>query len=108
MSDIGAQYDLNLASCRYGALARGWRGPPDPPDRSSRSDHAPPPRCRADPLGALALRRPHALWQTANCMHTPPHTFADHAACLAPHTEVRVIQPGHSTAIHAADNALLS
>jgi L-ascorbate metabolism protein UlaG (beta-lactamase superfamily) len=58
--------------------------------------------------GALRYAGPQALWQTVDCMHTPPHAFAEHAACLAPQTEVRIIQPGHSTAIKAPNNALLS
>ncbi len=58
--------------------------------------------------GALRYPGPQALWQTVDFMHTPPRAFAEHAASLAPETEVRVVQPGHSTAIGVAGRISLS
>jgi len=57
--------------------------------------------------GALRYADPMPVADGRLHAHTP-HTFAEHAACLAPQTEVRVIPPGHSTAIKAPGKTLLS
>jgi L-ascorbate metabolism protein UlaG (beta-lactamase superfamily) len=49
--------------------------------------------------GSFRYIGPHSLWKRAGFMRQPPHTFADHALQLAPQTEVRVLQPGQSTAV---------
>jgi len=50
--------------------------------------------------GALRYLGPYRLWKRAGYLHTPPTTFSEHAARVAPQTEVRILQPGEWTEIH--------
>jgi len=107
MNDIGAQYDLDLALLPVWGFGPRVGAGHLTPLTAARALTMLRPRV-AVPIhwGALRFAGPHALWQAADCMHSPPHAFAQHAASLAPRTEVRVIQPGHSTAISASNRAL--
>ncbi|MBN1137001.1 MAG: MBL fold metallo-hydrolase [Anaerolineae bacterium] len=109
MSDIGAQHDLDLALLPVWGFGPRVGGGHLTPLTAARALTMLRPRV-AVPIhwGALRYAGPHALWQTVDCMHSPPYAFAEHAACLAPNTEVRVVQPGHSTAIMAANKDSLS
>jgi len=109
MNDIGTQYDLDLALLPVWGFGPRVGSGHLTPLTAARALTMLRPRV-AVPIhwGALRYAGPHALWQTVDYMHSPPHAFAEHAACLAPQTEVRVIQPGHSTAIKAPDKTLPS
>lgn len=50
--------------------------------------------------GSLRYPGPYSLWKQANFLSTPPHAFAQHAAHIAPHTQVRVLQPGEWTSVN--------
>lgn len=109
MQDIGTQYGLDLALLPVWGFGPRVGGGHLTPMTAARALTMLRPRV-AVPIhwGALRYAGPHALWQAVDCMHAPPHAFAEHAACLAPQTEVRVIQPGHSTVIGAAGQVSLS
>ncbi len=49
--------------------------------------------------GAFRFLGPHAAWRWVNYLSTPPYAFANHAARLAPETEVRVLPPGEWTSV---------
>jgi L-ascorbate metabolism protein UlaG (beta-lactamase superfamily) len=49
--------------------------------------------------GSFHYPGPRALWQRAGYMTAPPLAFAEHAARLAPETDVRVLQPGEWTSL---------
>lgn len=49
--------------------------------------------------GSLRYPGPQAWWERVGFMSTPPHTFARHAADLAPETQIRVLQPGEWTSV---------
>ena len=100
MSDVGAEFDLDLALLPvwgYGPQVGAGHLTPLTAARALTMLH---PRVSV-PIhwGALRYAGPHALWQQVDYMHTPPHAFAEYASRLAPETEVRVLQPGQSTAI---------
>jgi len=109
MNDIGAEYDLDLALLPVWGFGPRVGGGHLTPLTAAHALTMLRPRV-AVPIhwGALRYPGPQALWQTVDFMHTPPHAFAEHAASLAPETEVRVVQPGHSTAIGAAGRICLS
>lgn len=50
--------------------------------------------------GSLRFIGPDSVWESADHLVTPPVAFADHAARLAPQTEVRVLQPGEWTVLN--------
>ncbi len=50
--------------------------------------------------GSFRYPGPRSLWERADYMTTPPHTFAEYAARLAPQTDVRVLQPGQWTGVN--------
>jgi L-ascorbate metabolism protein UlaG (beta-lactamase superfamily) len=50
--------------------------------------------------GSFRYPGPRSLWEHAGYMTTPPHAFAEYASRVAPHTDVRVLQPGGQTTVH--------
>ena len=50
--------------------------------------------------GSLRFIGPDSVWESVDYLSTPPVTFAEHAARLAPQTEVRVLQPGEWTTLN--------
>jgi L-ascorbate metabolism protein UlaG (beta-lactamase superfamily) len=49
--------------------------------------------------GSLRYPGPSSLWEQVAFLNAPPVAFAQHAASLAPNTEVRVLKPGEWTAV---------
>jgi L-ascorbate metabolism protein UlaG (beta-lactamase superfamily) len=50
--------------------------------------------------GSLRFMGPHSVWKWVDYLSTPPYAFANHAARLAPETEVRVLKPGEWTSVN--------
>jgi L-ascorbate metabolism protein UlaG (beta-lactamase superfamily) len=50
--------------------------------------------------GSLRFMGPESVWESVDYLSDPPYTFAEHAARLAPQTEVRVLQPGEWTTLN--------
>jgi len=49
--------------------------------------------------GSFRFMGPHSVWKWVDYLSSPPYAFADHAARLAPQTEVRVLRPGEWTSL---------
>jgi L-ascorbate metabolism protein UlaG (beta-lactamase superfamily) len=101
MRDVGQEFDLDLAFLPvwgYGHyLGSGHLTPHAAAEALTRLN----PRV-AVPIhwGSFRYPGPYSLWQRADHLRNPPHTFARHAADLAPRTEVRVLQPGEWTTVN--------
>jgi L-ascorbate metabolism protein UlaG (beta-lactamase superfamily) len=101
MDEIGQEYDLDLALLPVGGysphLGPGHLTPRTAAEALLRLR----PRV-AVPIhwGSLRYPGPHSLWKQAGYLKSPPRAFYDYASCLAPATDVRVLQPGEWTALH--------
>jgi L-ascorbate metabolism protein UlaG (beta-lactamase superfamily) len=49
--------------------------------------------------GSFRFVGPNSVWETVDYLNDPPFAFAEHAARLAPQTEVRILQPGQWTSL---------
>jgi L-ascorbate metabolism protein UlaG (beta-lactamase superfamily) len=49
--------------------------------------------------GSFRFVGPNSVWETVDYLNDPPAAFAEHAARLAPQTEVRILQPGQWTSL---------
>jgi L-ascorbate metabolism protein UlaG (beta-lactamase superfamily) len=50
--------------------------------------------------GSLRFLGPHAFWKSVDYLSSPPYAFAEHAARIAPQTQIRVLQPGEWTTLN--------
>ena len=50
--------------------------------------------------GSFRFMGPQSVWNSVDYLSAPPHAFAEHAARIAPETEVRVLQPGEWTTLN--------
>ncbi|MBN1661392.1 MAG: MBL fold metallo-hydrolase [Anaerolineae bacterium] len=101
MEDVGQAYDLDLALLPvWGYSYRVGEGHLTPCTAATALQRLRPRVAVPIHWGALRLPGPHALWHRADHMHSPPHSFAAHAARVAPGTEVRVLQPGEWTRLN--------
>jgi L-ascorbate metabolism protein UlaG (beta-lactamase superfamily) len=101
MEDVGRVYDLDLALLPvWGYSHRVGEGHLTPTTAAAALQRLRPRFAVPIHWGAMRLPGPHALWHMADHMHSPPHSFADHAARVAPGTEVRVLQPGEWMALN--------
>jgi L-ascorbate metabolism protein UlaG (beta-lactamase superfamily) len=98
MVDIGRQFDLSLALLPvWGYSHRLGKGHLTPMTAALALSQLHPRVAVPIHWGSLRLMGPHSVWKSVDYMRSPPHAFAEHAARMAPQTEVRVLQPGEWT-----------
>jgi L-ascorbate metabolism protein UlaG (beta-lactamase superfamily) len=109
MSDVGAEFDLDLALLPVWGYGPRVGAGHLTPLTAARALTMLRPRV-AVPIhwGTLRYAGPYALWEWADYMHTPPYAFAEYASRLAPETEVRILRPGQATAIGGPAHSLRS
>ena len=101
MYDVGQDFDLDMALLPvWGYSPRVGTGHLTPLTAAQALNRLRPAVAVPIHWGAFRLFGPHSLWQGANHLSVPPQAFAEHAAHLAPHTEVRVLQPGEATTLN--------
>jgi len=101
MYDIGQEFNLDVALLPvWGYSHRLGAGHLTPLTAAQALNRLNPRVAVPIHWGSLRYPGPSALWQAASYLNAPPHTFAEHAASLAPQTEVRVLQPGQWTTVH--------
>lgn len=101
MSDVGHDFDLDMALLPvWGYSPRVGAGHLTPLTAAEALNRLRPAVAVPIHWGSFRLFGPHSLWKSANHLSFPPHAFADYAAELAPHTEVRVLQPGETTTLN--------
>lgn len=101
MYDIGQEFDLDLALLPVWGYSHRLGTGHLTPQTAAQALHRLTPRV-AVPIhwGSWRYPGPNSLWQAASYLSAPPHAFAEHAADLAPQTEVRVLQPGQWTTLN--------
>ncbi len=100
MADIGCEFDLDVALLPvWGYGHRLGPGHLTPLTAAQALTYLHPRIAVPIHWGSLRYPGPHVLWKGAGFLSSPPHAFARHASCLAPETEVRVLQPGQGTAV---------
>jgi L-ascorbate metabolism protein UlaG (beta-lactamase superfamily) len=98
MADIGRRFDLSLALLPvWGFSHRVGIGHLTPMTAALALSQLRPRIAVPIHWGSLRLLGPHSVWKSVDYLSSPPHAFAEHAARLAPQTEVRVLQPGEWT-----------
>jgi L-ascorbate metabolism protein UlaG (beta-lactamase superfamily) len=98
MHDIGQGFDLDLALLPvWGYGHRVGAGHLTPWTAAQALARLGPRIAVPIHWGSLRYPGPFSFWEQANFLSAPPHNFAEHAAHLAPETEVRVLQPGEWT-----------
>ncbi len=98
MGEIGRDFDLDVALLPvWGYGHRLGPGHLTPWTAAQALTHLRPRIAVPIHWGSLRYPGPHALWKGVDFLSSPPHTFARHAAHLAPETEVRVLEPGQWT-----------
>jgi L-ascorbate metabolism protein UlaG (beta-lactamase superfamily) len=101
MYEIGREFHLDLALLPvWGYSHRLGPGHLTPFTAAQALDRLQPRVAVPIHWGSLRYLGPDALWQGRNFMRRPPYAFAEYASCLAPQTEVRVLQPGESTSLN--------
>jgi L-ascorbate metabolism protein UlaG (beta-lactamase superfamily) len=101
MEEIGQEYDLDLALLPVWGFGHRLGPGHLTPLRAAQALQRLRPRV-AVPIhwGTLRYPGPHAMWNRADYLNSPPRTFSEHAMRLAPATDVRVLKPGEWTAVH--------
>jgi L-ascorbate metabolism protein UlaG (beta-lactamase superfamily) len=100
MAEIGRDFDLALALLPvWGYSPHVGDGHLTPLTAAQALQHLRPRIAVPIHWGSLRPVGPYALWKKANYLSRPPRSFAQHAAHMAPATEVRVLQPGQSTVV---------
>jgi L-ascorbate metabolism protein UlaG (beta-lactamase superfamily) len=100
MAELGRAYSVDLALLPVSGYTPRVRAGHLTPQTAAQSLRHIQPRM-AIPIhwGVLRPLGPHRFWRHMHYLHRPPESFANHAAHLAPQTEVRILQPGQSTRI---------
>jgi L-ascorbate metabolism protein UlaG (beta-lactamase superfamily) len=100
MADLGRNYDVDLALLPVsGYTPRVPAGHLTPQTAAQSLCHIRPRVAVPIHWGALRPLGPHRFWHRMDYLHQPPQVFADHAARLAPKTQVCILQPGQSMAV---------
>lgn len=101
MYDVGQDFDLDVALLPvWGYSHRLGPGHLSPMTAAQALNRLQPRIAVPIHWGSLRFPGPDSLWKRANHLNIPPHAFADHAARLAPQTQVRVLKPGEGMSVH--------
>jgi L-ascorbate metabolism protein UlaG (beta-lactamase superfamily) len=101
MHDIGRDFDLDLALLPvWGFSHRVGNGHLTPLTAAQALARLRPRVAVPIHWGSLRLIGPGSVWESVDYLSTPPQAFAEHAALLAPQTEVRVLNPGEWTSVN--------
>jgi L-ascorbate metabolism protein UlaG (beta-lactamase superfamily) len=101
MHDVGSEFDLDLALLPiWGYSHRVGTGHLTPMTAAQALTRLRPRIAVPIHWGALRFLGPDSVWKGAEHLSTPPHSFARHAARLAPQTEVRLLHPGEWTSVN--------
>lgn len=101
MVDIGRQFDLSVALLPvWGFSHRLGNGHLTPLTAALALSQLRPRIAVPIHWGSLRLMGPHSVWKSVGYLSSPPYAFAEHAARMAPQTEVRILQPGEWTCLN--------
>jgi L-ascorbate metabolism protein UlaG (beta-lactamase superfamily) len=101
MEEVGDAYELDLALLPvWGYSHRVGEGHLNPLTAAKALQRLQPRLAVPIHWGALRIAGPRVLWDLVDYLHVPPHSFAAHAARIAPDTRVQVLQPGEWMALN--------
>ncbi len=101
MYDVGRDLDLDVALLPvWGYSHRVGTGHLTPLTAAQALNRLKPRIAVPIHWGSFRFAGPRSVWQDVDYLSTPPHAFANHAARLAPQTEIRVLQPGEWTTVN--------
>jgi L-ascorbate metabolism protein UlaG (beta-lactamase superfamily) len=101
MVDIGRHFDLSLALLPvWGFSHRVGNGHLTPLTAALALSQLHPRVAVPIHWGSLRLAGPQSVWKSVDYLSSPPRDFAEHAARMAPETEVRILQPGEWTTLN--------
>jgi L-ascorbate metabolism protein UlaG (beta-lactamase superfamily) len=101
MREVGQQFDLDMALLPvWGYSHRLGSGHLSPLTAAQALSRLQPRVAVPIHWGSFRFVGPQAVWNTVEYLQTPPVAFAQHAARLAPQTEVRILQPGEWTTLN--------
>jgi L-ascorbate metabolism protein UlaG (beta-lactamase superfamily) len=101
MYDVGRDFDLDLALLPvWGFSHRVGNGHLTPLTAAQALTRLRPRIAVPIHWGSLRLIGPDSVWESVDYLSAPPYAFAEHAARLAPQTEVRVLHPGEWTSLN--------
>jgi L-ascorbate metabolism protein UlaG (beta-lactamase superfamily) len=101
MHDVAQEFDLDLALLPvWGYTHRVGPGHLTPLTAAEALRRLRPRLAVPIHWGSLRLAGPQSVWKWVSYLSTPPYAFANHAARLAPETQVRVLRPGEWTSVN--------
>ena len=101
MHEVGRDFDLDLALLPvWGYSYRVGAGHLTPLSAAQALNRLQPRVAVPIHWGSFRFMGPDSVWRWVDYLNTPPHAFANHAARLAPQTEIRVLQPGEWTTLN--------
>ncbi|MFC2038116.1 MBL fold metallo-hydrolase, partial [Chloroflexota bacterium] len=101
MHEVGGEFDLDMALLPvWGYSHRVGAGHLTPLTAAQALTRLRPRIAVPIHWGSLRFLGPHALWKSVDYLSSPPYAFAEHAAHIAPQTQVRVLQPGEWTTLN--------
>jgi L-ascorbate metabolism protein UlaG (beta-lactamase superfamily) len=101
MHNVGQDFDLDLALLPvWGYSPRVGAGHLTPLTAAQALNRLQPAVAVPIHWGSFRFLGPDSFWRGASHLSFPPHAFAEYAAQMAPHTEVRVLQPGERTSLN--------
>ena len=101
MSNVGQDFDLDLALLPvWGYSPRVGAGHLTPLTAAQALSRLQPTVAVPIHWGSFRFLGPDSLWRGANHLSSPPYAFAEYASHMAPHTQVRVRQPGERTSLN--------
>jgi L-ascorbate metabolism protein UlaG (beta-lactamase superfamily) len=101
MREVGRDFDLDLALLPvWGFTHRVGAGHLTPLTAAQALNRLRPRVAVPIHWGSFRLLGPRAVWDSVDYLSSPPHAFAEHAAHLAPDTEVRILKPGEWTTLN--------
>jgi L-ascorbate metabolism protein UlaG (beta-lactamase superfamily) len=98
MSEIGEAFDIDAAMLPVWGFGPYLRGDHMTPEQAAEALRRLNPRV-AVPIHWGTYHPVGPWWKKMAFLHNPPHAFAREAGHLAPDTDVRVLNPGHSTLV---------
>ena len=101
MRQVGSDFDLDMALLPvWGFSHRVGTGHLTPLTAAQALTRLQPRIAVPIHWGSFRFLGPHSVWESVDYLNSPPKAFAEHAARLAPETEVRVLQPGEWTTLN--------
>lgn len=101
MRDVGRDFDLDMALLPvWGFSHRVGTGHLTPLTAAQALTRLQPRIAVPIHWGSFRFMGPQSVWNSVDYLSAPPHDFAEHAARIAPETEVRVLQPGEWTTLN--------